>query len=478
MPALTISSCDHTTGQLTITAHGLNTGDGPAGLLDVGGILPATLSPASDFWIIRRDANTISLADSNAHAMAGTAVSFSDNGSGTMSLLIGLPYRVPRIAAKLTQVFSDDFNASWNSTVQLHGPKVMLLDGLLEKTIAELAATTFGGPRDPEFPGKGTLDVPTFFAYALNPGGAFLRAGSANNKIQIAPGVLMQKIASTNLLTPTLLPYTFWGVEEFTLANGDATNPRVDLLQMALIYDSTRGVVSCALTVKQGTPAASPTIPDPDTGCVPVGTAVVGHGWTTGGNAPIFGLDTTEANNVVIHDQRMPLGVRVYRVDPTAYKLETAWALANTNQVVTASNGSNKFFAPCTTHLGRVIAVDLRTDTAIAAGAVTIGAGRTAFGGAPSSVYLKGNTWSAGFSAGTNTKRALWFNLDGAHNPAAGPTIQPSAVNALGVPTWTSGYRTPTVPAGQEPGWAELAVINQTNATSLGETSWYIAGGL
>lgn len=379
--------------------------------------------------------------------------------------------------------------------------RAQLTDQILEKMIAELASSAFGGPRNPELPGLGNLDVPVSFAYAINPGGAFLRQGSANNKIQLTPGTLHQKIANSDGLGSTLVPFTFFGTEEWTIASGDATNPRVDLLQMALSYTTdtlasvdfqdgttrantttpntpTRRRLQCLLSVKQGTPGASPVIPDPDTGCVPVGTAVVGHGWTSAGNAPIFGVDTAESGNVVIHDQRMPFGCRVYRVDPTAFKLETAWALASTNQVVTASNGTNKFFAPCPTHLGRVIAIDLRTDTAIAAGAVTIGAGRTAFGAAPSTVYLRGNTWSVDFNAGTNTKRARRQTFDGAHNPSAGPTIQPSVINLIGVPTWTSGYRTPTVPAGTEPGWVELAVINQTNATSLGEVSWYVAGGL
>ena len=66
MPALTITAADHTTGQLTITAHGLTTGDGAAGLIAAGGALPAggALVEGSDYWIIRQDADRVRLASS------------------------------------------------------------------------------------------------------------------------------------------------------------------------------------------------------------------------------------------------------------------------------------------------------------------------------------------------------------------------------------------------------------------------------
>lgn len=377
--------------------------------------------------------------------------------------------------------------------------RAQLTDQILERRIAGLSNVGFAGTI-PELMGRGGTDAPSRFAYAVSPGGAYLRQGSANNKIQLAPGTLLQKIANATGADSTLVPFTFVGTEEFTLTNGDVTSPRVDLLQMKLEYISdtpasvdfqdavtraittvaltaTRRRLQCTLSVKAGTPAASPTIPDPDAGYVPVGTVVVGHGWTTGGNAPIFGLDSVDTNNAVVHDQRMPFGVSIYRVDPTAYKLETAWALASVNQVVTASSGTNKMFAHCPHHLGRLIAVDLRTDTTVAAGAVTIGALPNGFASAPSAVYVKGNTFSAS-AVFANGKRCLLAGIEGAHNPVAGPTVLPSAINAIGVPIWTSGYRIPGNPGGITPGWLAMGVINQTNTTSLGEMSFYLATGL
>ncbi|HEX3766151.1 MAG TPA: hypothetical protein VHW23_45965 [Kofleriaceae bacterium] len=119
MPALTFTA-DHTTGQLTIPAHGMLTGDGAAGVIAAGGALPAggALTEAGSYWVIRVDADHLKLATSNADALAGTAVSFSDNGSGTMFLLVNLPFRVPRIAAPLTQIRHEDFNAEWGSMVR------------------------------------------------------------------------------------------------------------------------------------------------------------------------------------------------------------------------------------------------------------------------------------------------------------------------------------------------------------------------
>lgn len=123
---LTISAVDHTAGTLTITGHGLNTGDGPATLFIApgsGGVLPTGL-PAipSDAWIIKIDTNTVKLASSNPNAMAGTALTFSDNGTLPLSLMGGVPFRIGRtLVSGVSQVskidldaFATTFVALWN----------------------------------------------------------------------------------------------------------------------------------------------------------------------------------------------------------------------------------------------------------------------------------------------------------------------------------------------------------------------------
>jgi hypothetical protein len=74
------------TGKLTITAHGLPTGFGPVRLTNSGGALPTGLLAATDYWVIAVDANTVQLATSLAHALAGTFIAVTDNGTGTQTL--------------------------------------------------------------------------------------------------------------------------------------------------------------------------------------------------------------------------------------------------------------------------------------------------------------------------------------------------------------------------------------------------------
>jgi hypothetical protein len=112
MSALVITAVDHTTGQFTSVAHGHITGDG-LGLLfaGVGGALPAGLSPTSGLYFIRVDADHFKLADSSAHALAGTALTFTGNGTLPLSLGIGVPYQRSTNYIPGVQIKSADLNA-------------------------------------------------------------------------------------------------------------------------------------------------------------------------------------------------------------------------------------------------------------------------------------------------------------------------------------------------------------------------------
>lgn len=68
---------------MTAAAHGMQTGDGPVRLTTSAADLPLNLLTGTDYWIIRLDANTFSLATSLALALAGTAVTADDAGTGT-----------------------------------------------------------------------------------------------------------------------------------------------------------------------------------------------------------------------------------------------------------------------------------------------------------------------------------------------------------------------------------------------------------
>lgn len=89
----TISAAANATEQLTVTAHNLATGNGPVRL--TGADLPLGLSTGVDYWVIRVDANTIQVASSETNANDSTAVAFSDDGSGAMTLTMKSVFNHP-----------------------------------------------------------------------------------------------------------------------------------------------------------------------------------------------------------------------------------------------------------------------------------------------------------------------------------------------------------------------------------------------
>ncbi len=66
---------------ITAVDHGLETGDGPI-QLTTATTLPAGLSLSTDYWVIKLDDDTFSLASTRALSLAGTAVNVTDAGTG------------------------------------------------------------------------------------------------------------------------------------------------------------------------------------------------------------------------------------------------------------------------------------------------------------------------------------------------------------------------------------------------------------
>lgn len=73
----------HASEVVNSTAHGLITGDGPIRFRTTADDLPAGYSINTDYWVIYVSANTFKVATSYDNAIAGTAVSISDDGTGT-----------------------------------------------------------------------------------------------------------------------------------------------------------------------------------------------------------------------------------------------------------------------------------------------------------------------------------------------------------------------------------------------------------
>lgn len=87
-----ISAATNATEILTMADHRLETGDH---IRLVGSDLPNGLTADTDYWAIRSDDDDFQVAASNALAVAGTAVTFSDDGSGAMEVTHKSPHNHP-----------------------------------------------------------------------------------------------------------------------------------------------------------------------------------------------------------------------------------------------------------------------------------------------------------------------------------------------------------------------------------------------
>lgn len=357
---------------------------------------------------------------------------------------------------------------------------------------------------------------PRNIAYCLTPGAAYLRKGTANSKISLGAGVLLQKVGNQTGGLSTLVPFSFGTnaalpADLWTLTNGDATNPRVDVLQMKLEYindtpgsvdfqdavtrapttnasASTRCRVQCTTSVRVGTPASSPTIPEPDTGFCAVGYVIVGNGWTTAGAAPIFGVDTAATNNIVVHDTRMPLGVRAYVADPSTFKLATAFALTDSGCSATASNATNTLYVPCPVTSGRLVGVGVYfgVHTVITGSHVVLGSfgANTIASFAPqASCSDVSGTPLIGLADTMENFGRIHF--EGHPTPAVGPTIAVNFALAdlMSVPLWANGLHAarPKFALGGGAAAVKLEqlaakIVNVTNGTTISAVTFYVAG--
>jgi len=84
---LSVAAVSAAADTLTITAHGLQTGDGPV-QLETTGTLEGGLAPATDVWAIRVDANTLKMAATFLAAVETPApIDLTDAGAGAHSVV-------------------------------------------------------------------------------------------------------------------------------------------------------------------------------------------------------------------------------------------------------------------------------------------------------------------------------------------------------------------------------------------------------
>jgi hypothetical protein len=372
--------------------------------------------------------------------------------------------------------------------------RAQLTDQVLEKLIPFLPVATGTLPsKQSELTGQGGANASTLYAYAMHPGSAYLVQGASNAEINIAAGTLLQKLGDANGQDSTLVPFSFDGTTSAfpAIANG-ATNYRIDLLQMALSYTTdtplnvdfqdavtranttvvgtvTKRRLKCVLSVKQGTPGASPVVPEPDAGAVPVGFVCVGASWTNV-TAPVYGFEgmASPTTQAIVYDLRMPMGVRLHRVDPVLFKLQTAWALSNQNQTLTLSSSTNDMYCSINTGPGRLIGI---MQESLGTAPTSIGLLRVG-ASTPSANYVAGNSLTSGENHNNGIIRWHRMDFETLHIPmGTGPTIQASVTNGYGPPLWSDGYRAPQEPvqgAGVASGatWGSVGV-GYHNATSI-----------
>lgn len=400
-----------------------------------------------------------------------------------------------------------------------------------DRFLGELVASTFssGGFNDPavqgplsfagpfQQPGPPSSEVQAkAYAYTPNPGCGIPLVNSVggNNRIMISAGTLYQYLGTIDGSTPKFLPFRFKGdgTEFVDIANGDPSDPRVDIIQMALSYvndtsvsrdfkDATTGAVTtttptkrrriqCVLSVKQGTPAASPRYPDPDAGNCVIAGVVVG---TNCVHATFPGFDDAAGAVAVLHDQRMPMRARSIGVPPNDYLYTAGYSTVAGRQFVQKSTGGGEdlviplWAGTCSRLLGASISAfpatppfsgkwfaESYTNSGPGFSDVSYKLGETG-------LFFLGSVFST-VSVGNLQYHSL-------HEPVAGPTVLASTGAVMGAPIWTNGRRAPHEPARVgAPNILIGGIVRATgvsfrfiapgNGSQFGPTTFVIATGL
>lgn len=374
---------------------------------------------------------------------------------------------------------------------------------VFDQIMGSLAPMVDNVRNDPEFTGQLELDGWNVspYAHCLNSGAAYLRQGTANNKVQIAAGTLLQKIGNQTGDEPKVLAFNFDGSQEIAIANGDVANPRVDIVQMKLEYiegdsqmrdfedavtdapstgaTNKKRRVQCTLSVKQGVAAASPVYPAPDAGYVVICGVVVGTNYV---GAAGFKFEDTAGAVAVIHDQRMPLRVRAYGVGPREYIFAAGHTEVNRSYI--QSTGGNDLWMPLHRcgQAGRLVMVAASFFDAAPLVSKISRIAYTDGGGFVSSAIT--HLANANMNGGTTVfeRRAggiLTFQNQALF--AVGPVVQANA-NGMGAPIWTNAKRSPTETFRLDapPQWDTLVLtyVASANTSQFGACTFYVAEGL
>lgn len=243
-----------------------------------------------------------------------------------------------------------------------------LMDDVLSAMIPDTAASDPDDPTtayDLELGGNynGQLNSNyTEFAFAPSPGAGYWGIGASANQITFRPGPLVMPFddpsGPVDVAAPAVRLGGYGGVS-LTTAVGDATNPRIDVVEMKVEFengdsesrdfeDASTRVKSTTTPnksrrtkvtyqIKQGTPAAVPAYPAPSAGFRAVAAVWI----------PANHNSNTSPSN--IRDLRLPLGgVRTYDVNSSGFMFGTSgtkWGLDNLDAL--SPGGAAAMYAPC-----------------------------------------------------------------------------------------------------------------------------------
>lgn len=400
-------------------------------------------------------------------------------------------------------LFTDGEGADFDDLNDLRGyGDARLLDQLLEHQIGgPLGGTEPDAELYGAHAGNAPLGSVVPVAYTLTAGEAYLFAdGTPGNELRIAPGVVFQKLAAKTGDEPTFVSYEIGASDfTFTIANGDATNPRVDLVQIKLEYvngnsesrivqdplpsvlqsvqtPNKKRRIQATCSVKAGTPAATPTFPAPDAGYVALGAVHVPATWTAAS-----GIDTAPPVNPTdagMMQLSVPLRVTPHVVMPRSFDYDsgaaaTNWSL-NTNGLAVATGAGTGLLVHLPVLSGRIVGISLAAGFAASATVEFIGIGmdQTGVPGAASLATLTTSlvTLGAPFIV-KHATATLIADADTATNPSG-------AGSMVGAPVWANGWRGPRRPfVVGDSVWVAGALRIAGGSTSVvGPVTFWVAG--
>lgn len=275
------------------------------------------------------------------------------------------------------------------------------------------------------------------FVFVMSAGACAPIQGSANNKVKLSAGVLMQ---SPEL--GVLLSYALDGTDEVTIPVAAGAVPRVDLIQIKISPDSTtydkRTVID--INLKAGTPGASPVVPDLDPGYVAYATVLVGASYAA---AAAFKTEDTAGAVAVIHDQRLPLNARNCMMTGSDFYYDpAAWSAAGFNSIElnTAPSDPVGIVPSCGVDDGRILGVSLSQEIPVGSGTESNQLVKVAMTNISFNVSTLATIPVSIASGHYGTVYDILGDFDSNHLPAAGPTVVANS-SAIGAPVWSNGHR-------------------------------------